>query len=141
MLGIPDQIHASLFDLDGVRTKTAQVTAAWKEMFDGYLRTRAIRVGQPFVPFDAVDNNKTYVDGMPRAGGVRSFIASRGLELPDGSPDDPPDADSGPGLGNRTNVIQLEVTRRECAPVQADAPRADGADLVVSELTELADQS
>jgi beta-phosphoglucomutase-like phosphatase (HAD superfamily) len=140
VLGIPDQIHASLFDLDGVRTKTAQVdAAAWKEMFDGYLHTRAIPVGQPFVPFDPVD--KTYVDGMPRAGGVRSFPASRGLELPDGSPDYPPDADSVPGLGNRTNVIQLEVMRRECAPGRAGAPRADGTDLVVSELTELADQS
>ena len=86
MLGLPDHVHAGLFDLDGVLTKTATVhAAAWKEMFDGFLRRRAAETGGPFVPFDAHDDYDRYVDGRPRADGVRSFLASRGIELPEGS--------------------------------------------------------
>jgi beta-phosphoglucomutase family hydrolase len=114
VLGIPDEIHACLFDLDGVLTKTAKVHAvAWKEMFDRYLRARAERTGEPFVPFDAVADYQTYVDGKPRADGVRSFLASRGIELPEGSPDDPPGAETIHGLGNSKNEILLEVMRRD----------------------------
>ena len=114
MLGIPDEIHACLFDLDGVLTKTAKVhAAAWKEMFDRYLRERAQRTGEPFVEFDAVADYERYVDGKPRADGVRSFLASRGIELPEGSPDDPPGAETVHGLGNRKNEILLEVMRRD----------------------------
>jgi beta-phosphoglucomutase-like phosphatase (HAD superfamily) len=90
MLGLPDAIRACLFDLDGVLTRTAEVhAAAWKEMFDGFLRSRAARTGEPFVPFDAGHDYDTYVDGLPRYDGVRSFLASRGIELPLGDPDDP----------------------------------------------------
>ena len=112
MLGLPDGIRGCLFDLDGVLTKTAKVhDAAWKQMFDSYLRDRGRRTGQPVVPFDPVKDYDEYVDGKPRADGTRSFLASRGIELPDGSPDDPPDAETVYGLGNRKNAILLEMIR------------------------------
>jgi len=108
VLGLPDSIRAGLFDLDGVLTKTATVhAAAWKEMFDGFLRRRAAETGGPFVPFDAHDDYDRYVDGRPRADGVRSFLASRGIELPEGSAGDPPDAATVHGLGNRKNELVL----------------------------------
>ncbi|MYT22621.1 hypothetical protein GTW69_20410, partial [Streptomyces sp. SID7760] len=75
MLGLPDHVSACLFDLDGVLTRTAKVhAAAWKEMFDDYLRQRAARDGSPFVPFDAVRDYDEYVDGRPREDGVRTFL-------------------------------------------------------------------
>lgn len=84
MLGLPDSVRGCLFDLDGVLTKTAQVhDAAWKQMFDQFLRQRAEAMGQPFVPFDPVADYDDYVDGKPRDDGTRSFLASRGVELPD----------------------------------------------------------
>ncbi|MGE5434022.1 MAG: HAD family hydrolase, partial [Candidatus Doudnabacteria bacterium] len=90
-LGLPSGIRACLFDLDGVLTQTAKVhAAAWKEMFDAYLRKRAERSGEAFVPFDPVADYDRYVDGKPRYDGVRSFLAARGIELPEGDPDDPP---------------------------------------------------
>lgn len=108
MLGLPDGIRGCLFDLDGVLTKTAQVhDAAWQEMFDGYLRERSRRTGEPFVPFDRVADYENFVDGKPRADGTRSFLQSRGIELPEGSPDDPPDAETVEGLSNRKNEILL----------------------------------
>ena len=91
VLGLPDGITACLFDLDGVLTGTATVhNAAWTEMFDDFLRVRAERTGQPYVAFDPVADYNSYVDGRPRADGVRTFLASRGITLPDGSPNDPP---------------------------------------------------
>jgi beta-phosphoglucomutase family hydrolase len=109
VLGLPDHTRACLFDLDGVLTKTAKVhDAAWKEMFDGFLRARSAAAGQPFVPFDPVRDYDQYVDGKPRADGTRSFLASRGITLPDGSPDDPPDAQTIFGLSNRKNQIVLQ---------------------------------
>ncbi len=114
MLGLPDSIRGCLFDLDGVLTETAKVhAAAWKEMFDGFLRQRAGQTGQPFVPFDSVKDYDTYVDGKPRADGTRSFLASRGIELPEGHEDDPPDADTVYGLGNRKNQILLRLIHSE----------------------------
>ena len=108
MLGLPDGIRGCLFDLDGVLTKTAQVhDAAWQEMFDGYLRERSRRRGERFVPFDRVADYENFVDGKPRADGTRSFLQSRGIELPEGSPDDPPDAETVEGLSNRKNEILL----------------------------------
>ena len=84
MLGLPDDVRGCLFDLDGVLTQTAKVHgAAWKQMFDGYLRGSAQQTGQPFVAFSAADYEE-YVDGKPRYDGVRSFVKSRGIELPEG---------------------------------------------------------
>jgi beta-phosphoglucomutase family hydrolase len=104
--GLPERIRACLFDLDGVLTETASVhAAAWKEMFDAYLRSRP----GPFVPFDPVADYDTYVDGKPRADGTRSFLASRHIELPEGSPDDPPGTETVNGLGNAKNDIVLRL--------------------------------
>ena len=112
MIGLPDSVRACLFDLDGVLTRTATVhAAAWKEMFDGYLRERAARTWERFIPFDPVTDYTRYVDGKPRYDGVRSFLAARGIELPDGEPGDPPDAETVCGLGNRKNEIVLQMIR------------------------------
>jgi beta-phosphoglucomutase family hydrolase len=112
MLGLPDGVSACLFDLDGVLTNTAKVhAAAWKETFDAYLRQRAARTGERFVPFDPVSDYDEYVDGKPRYEGVQSFLASRGIELPRGEPSDPPDAETVDGLGNRKNEILLGLIR------------------------------
>lgn len=112
MLGLPPSVTACLFDLDGVLTQTAKVhAAAWKRMFDGYLRERARRTGEAFVPFDPVRDYDEYVDGKPRYDGVRSFLAARSIELPEGASDDPPGAETIHGLGNRKNEIVLELIR------------------------------
>ncbi|GAA2543177.1 MULTISPECIES: HAD family hydrolase [Streptomyces] len=109
-LGLPDGILACLFDLDGVVTKTAVVhAAAWKETFDAFLRERD---GEDFRPFDDTDYD-AYVDGRPRADGVRTFLASRGIELPEGTPGDPPEAGTVHGLGNRKNELLLEKIRTD----------------------------
>lgn len=105
-LGLPDQIKAALFDLDGVLTDTASVhKRAWKLMFDAYLRERAQRTGEPFVAFDPVADYQTFVDGKKREDGVRSFLASRGIELSEGALDDDPGHESVHGLGNRKNEM------------------------------------
>jgi beta-phosphoglucomutase family hydrolase len=110
VLGLPDGIRGCLFDLDGVLTKTATVhAAAWTEMFNEFLRKRATQTGEPFVPFDSVKDYEQYVDGKPRIDGTRSFLASRGIDLPDGREDDPPDAQTSHGLGNRKNEILLHM--------------------------------
>ncbi|MBZ6211803.1 beta-phosphoglucomutase family hydrolase [Streptomyces olivaceus] len=109
-LGLPDDIQACLFDLDGVVTRTAVVhAAAWKETFDAFLRERD---GADFRPFTDSDYDE-YVDGRPRADGVRSFLASRGVELPEGGPEDPPDAQTVNGVGNRKNELLLEKIRTD----------------------------
>ncbi|MBB5925775.1 HAD family hydrolase [Streptomyces echinatus] len=114
MLGLPAHIRACLFDLDGVLTQTAKVhAAAWKEMFDGYLRERATREGTEFVPFDPVHDYDEYVDGRPREDGVRTFLAAREIRLPEGSPDDPPEAETVNGLGTRKNDLVLRRIREE----------------------------
>ncbi|HSK90230.1 MAG TPA: beta-phosphoglucomutase family hydrolase [Euzebyales bacterium] len=101
-----DDFDAVLFDLDGVLTDTAAVHArAWKTMFDEYLRQRAEREGERFVEFTIDEDYKTYVDGKPRYDGVRSFLASRGIVLPDGTPDDDPANETVCGLGNRKNDL------------------------------------
>jgi beta-phosphoglucomutase family hydrolase len=117
MLGLPDQVRGCLFDLDGVLTQTATVhAAAWKEMFDAYLRSRARATGERFVPFRDADYDE-YVDGKRRADGIRSFLQSRGIELPDGAPDDPPERETVAGLGTRKNEIVLRLIReRGVAP-------------------------
>ena len=110
MLGLPDGITTCLFDLDGVLTQTAKVHAkAWKQMFDAYLRERSKRTGEPFEEFKVPEDYDEYVDGKPRADGTRSFLESRGIKLPLGSPDDPPDTETVQGLGNRKNEIVLKL--------------------------------
>jgi beta-phosphoglucomutase family hydrolase len=114
VLGLPTSVRACLFDLDGVLTETAKVhAAAWKEMFDQFLRARASKAGEQFVPFDQKDDYDAYVDGKPRYDGVRSFLASRRIELPEGKPDDPPSAETVCGLGNRKNEIVLRMIHEE----------------------------
>ena len=114
MLGLPDGIAACLFDLDGVLTQTAKVHAgAWKQMFDEFLRERAEQTGEPFRPFDARADYDRYVDGKPRYDGVASFLESRAIELPVGTPDDPPDRRTVDGLGNRKNELVLSLIGRD----------------------------
>ena len=114
MLGLPDTVRACLFDLDGVLTDTASVhTTAWQEMFDAYLARRAERRGAVFVPFDPAADYRRYVDGKKREDGVRSFLASRGITLPEGQPDDPADAETVHGLGNRKNAAFLQTLSRD----------------------------
>ena len=119
-LGLPPEVRACLFDLDGVLTQTAKVhAAAWKEMFDAYLRERASRLGEEFEPFGAVADYDEYVDGKPRYDGVRSFLSSRGIELPFGDPSDPPDAETIAGLGNRKNeIVQRLIHERGVEPYE-----------------------
>jgi beta-phosphoglucomutase family hydrolase len=113
MLGLPDTVRACLFDLDGVLTDTASVhKTAWKAMFDSYLKDRAKQNGEKFVPFDVTADYQTYVDGKKREDGVRSFLASRGITLPEGDPDDGPSAETVNGLGNRKNE-QFQQTIHE----------------------------
>ncbi len=114
MLGLPEKVRACLFDLDGVLTDTASVhTKAWKAMFDAYLSERAERTGGQFVPFDPAADYRQYVDGKKREDGVRSFLSSRGIQLPDGSPDDPGDLETVYGLGNRKNDMFQKVLKKD----------------------------
>lgn len=114
MLGLPEKVRACLFDLDGVLTDTASVhTKAWKAMFDAYLSARAERTGGQFVPFDPAADYRQYVDGKKREDGVRSFLSSRGIQLPDGSPDDPGDLETVYGLGNRKNDMFQKVLKKD----------------------------
>jgi beta-phosphoglucomutase family hydrolase len=113
-LGVPESTRACLFDLDGVLTQTAKVhAAAWKDMFDAYLRDHAANSGEEFVPFDSVSDYNEYVDGKPRYDGVRSFLESRDIHLPHGTPDDPPGAETVDGLGNRKNELVLTLIKRD----------------------------
>ena len=101
-----DRYDAVLLDLDGVITDTADLHAAcWKQMFDEYLQKRATERGEAFRPFDLATDYRLYVDGKPRFDGVRDFLTSRGIHLPEGSPDDPPQAETVGGLGNRKNDL------------------------------------
>lgn len=111
MIGLPEHITACLFDLDGVLTGTAELhRAAWKETFDPLLAKH----GQE--PFTEADYNN-YVDGRPRFDGVRAFLLSRGIELPEGAPDTPPSDDTVQGVGNRKNeLVQQIITERGVNP-------------------------
>ncbi len=109
MIGLPDGITACLFDLDGVLTSTATLhREAWKETFDALLRERA---GPGFAEFTEQDY-LAHVDGRPRYDGVREFLASRNIMLPEGEPDDPPDARTVHGVGNRKNALLLDLIDR-----------------------------
>ncbi len=112
MLGLPDSVTVCLFDLDGVLTQTAKVhAAAWKQTFDAYLRERAEKTGEEFREFDIVADYDEYVDGLPRYDGVRNFLKSRDIELPEGSADDPPTKETICGIGNRKNEIVLKLIK------------------------------
>jgi beta-phosphoglucomutase-like phosphatase (HAD superfamily) len=168
MFGLPDEVAACLFDMDGVVTKTAIVhAAAWKQMFDDFLRERAQGTGTEFVPFDPDHDYGAYVDGKPRLDGTRSFLESRGIELPEGSPDDPPGKATINGLSNRKNdlvLVKLEENGVQVYAVvfedalagvaaghaghfalvvgvdrvnQADALHEHGADVVVEDVADL----
>jgi beta-phosphoglucomutase family hydrolase len=104
MLKLPEGITACLFDLDGVLTQTAKLhAAAWKQMFDEFLRERAEQTGEPFVPFDATDYDR-YVDGRPRLDGVRTFLDARGIEH---------DSELDRRLGDRKNELVLTLIREQ----------------------------
>ena len=109
---LPDRVSTCLFDLDGVLTQTAKVhAAAWKEMFDAFLLERSHETSEETRPFELPGDYVDYVDGKLRSDGVRSFLASRGITLPEGSPDDPPTAQTVHGLGTRKNDLVLELIR------------------------------
>ncbi len=111
MLGLPDTITTCLFDLDGVLTDTASVhRKAWKQTFDAFLQRRD---GADFQPFDASSDYNTYVDGKPREDGVRDFLASRDVHLPEGNPDDAPDAETVHGVGSRKNALVHQAIERD----------------------------
>jgi beta-phosphoglucomutase family hydrolase len=138
VLDLPAGITACLFDLDGVLTQTAKVhAAAWKQMFDDYLRERATRSGERFQPFDARADYDEYVDGRPRYDGVRSFLSSRGIELPEGDSSDPPQAETIAGLGNRKNeIVQRMIHEHGVEPYEGsvryvEAARAAGLERAV----------
>jgi beta-phosphoglucomutase family hydrolase len=115
MLGLPEGARALLFDLDGVLTQTAVVhTAAWKTMFDDFLEAR----GEPEF---TDDDYLQYVDGKPRPDGITSFLLSRGIALPVGSPSDPTSADTVTGLGARKNELVLQIIDRDGVNAYQDA--------------------
>ncbi|MFC5887064.1 beta-phosphoglucomutase family hydrolase [Kitasatospora sp. CM 4170] len=114
MLGLPDDIRAFLFDLDGVLTQTAKVhAAAWKDTFDAFLRAEAARTGGEFVPFDAIADYDTYVDGRPRLDGTRAFLESRGIALPEGTDADPAGTRTVHGISLAKNDTVLRMIREQ----------------------------
>jgi beta-phosphoglucomutase family hydrolase len=138
VLGLPDSVRACLFDLDGVLTDTASVhRKAWKAMFDAYLRERAERSGDRFVPFDIDEDYRRYVDGKRREDGVRSFLASRAITLPEGEPGDDASAETVHGLGNRKNELFHQTLRTDGVDVfdgsrrYLDAVKAAGLGVAV----------
>lgn len=105
-------LEAVVFDMDGVVTDTARSHAvSWAEMFNDFLATRPESHGESLQPFTR-DDYLTYIDGKPRYDGVRSFLESRGITLPEGSPEDPAEAETVCGLGNRKNEVFLQILRR-----------------------------
>jgi beta-phosphoglucomutase family hydrolase len=105
---------AWLFDMDGVLTQTALVhAAAWKQAFDEFLAEESKRTGTTYQPFDSEADYEKYVDGEPRADGVRNFLAARGITLPEGNDNDPPDARTVCGVGNRKNDLVLKVIQEQ----------------------------
>lgn len=113
---------AAIFDLDGVLTETARVhAAAWKEVFDGFLQTRAKRQGVSFQPFDIGSDYLAYVDGRSRHDGIRTFLASRGIKLPEGTEQDPEGAETVRGLGRRKTRLFRRALRQGIDPAPGAA--------------------
>jgi beta-phosphoglucomutase family hydrolase len=132
-LRLPEEIRACLFDLDGVLLQTARIhAAAWKQLFDRFLRERAEREGEEFRPFEVPRDYLAYVDGRLREDGVRSFLASRGIVLPEVEPDEARSVSTVRGLATKKNSIALELIEREGVDVYhgsirfVDAVRAAG---------------
>jgi beta-phosphoglucomutase family hydrolase len=124
MLGLPDRTRACLFDLDGVLTDTASVhAAAWKRMFDEFLAAHARQQGVPLRPFDIVADYGAYVDGRPRMEGTRTFLASRGIELPEGGADDPPGAQTVYGLSTAKNDLVQTLIQEQGVDVYPGSVR------------------
>lgn len=120
----PDKFDAVLFDLDGVLTATAKVHAAcWKKLFDEFLEERAKAAGEPLKPFDIDSDYKLYVDGKLRYEGVRSFLGSRGIDLPEGTPDESPNSETVCGLGNRKDALVHEVLEADGVEVYEGSVR------------------
>lgn len=123
-IALPEHVSACLLDLDGVLTQTAKVhAAAWKQTFDEYLSQRAPQHGEDLQPLRLPDDYVRYVDGKLRADGVRSFLESRGITLPEGSPDDPPAAETIHGLGSRKNELVSALLEREGVEVYEGSVR------------------
>jgi beta-phosphoglucomutase family hydrolase len=121
---LSDSIVACLFDLDGVLTQTAKVhAAAWKQVFDTFLFDRSGQTGELFRPFEIATDYAEYVDGMLRQDGVRGFLASRGIVLSEGSPEDPPTALTVHGLGTRKNDLVLDLIERDGVEVYEGSVR------------------
>lgn len=111
-LRLPEDISACLFDLDGVLTRTAVLhAAAWKQAFDELLTSRSESTGAVFVPFDAVKDYDDYVDGRPRLDGTRTFLSARNVDLPEGTPGDPPGSHTLYGVANRKNELVLAMMK------------------------------
>ncbi len=105
--------NSVIFDLDGVITKTAVIhAAAWKKMFDEFLQSQAEKANVPFKEFTYEEDYLTYVDGKPRYKGVQSFLESRNVQIPFGTPDDSPESETICGLGNRKNIKFREVLEK-----------------------------
>jgi beta-phosphoglucomutase family hydrolase len=136
MIGVPERISACLFDLDGVLTGTAALhEEAWKQTFDSFLRERDGEHFQPFTEEDYVN----YVDGRPRADGVRQFLASRRITLPEGAPGDPAGAETVLGIGTRKNDLVLRIiSERGVQPYPGSVrflEEADKAGLAIAVVT------
>jgi beta-phosphoglucomutase family hydrolase len=113
---------AFLFDLDGVITRTAELHAeAWKRLFDEHLAAQAARAREPFVPFDIVTDYRAHVDGKPRYAGIRDSLASRGIDLPEGTPHDEASQDTVHGLGKRKNRYFLALLEQSGVRVYQSA--------------------
>jgi trehalose 6-phosphate phosphatase len=115
------QFRAVILDLDGVITQTAQLHAhAWKKMFDEYLQKRSSQQQEPFKPMDIEADYAKHIDGIPRYEGVRNFLQSRNINLPEGSLDDAPSKETICGLGNRKNEIFRDLIKNENVQVYDD---------------------
>lgn len=133
LLGLPGGIRACVFDLDGVLTQsTALHRAAWADTLDAFLLDRAHRHGRPFVPFDRRRDYETYLAARPRLDGIRAFVASRGLGVPEGEPGDLPGSDTVHGIANakserlRVHLVREGVASYEGAHTYLDAARILG---------------
>jgi beta-phosphoglucomutase family hydrolase len=114
-----DRFDAVLFDLDGVITATAKVHAAcWKKMFDEFLHRRP---DEPFEPFNIQEDYPIHIDGKLREDGVRSFLESRGISLPEGDSDEPPGYETIHGLGKLKDRMFKEILSEEGVEVYEGA--------------------